>query len=111
MKVLKKKDFDTCEQTCNLALMAELCTKHGFEHVMLAMEACECSKNTTMELYLRSFYIETRKTTVFSSLLLLLQKKIPCKCVDTARGIVHAEGSDRKELCNVCFWLSLREKC
>ena len=100
---LQKKDCDTSEQICNLALLAELCAKHGFENLIVAIEATEDSKNKTMEPYLRSFYIDTRKTTAVSGLLRLLKKKTPCNCIDDSRGILHAEGSERQELCNVCL--------
>ncbi|KAL3905720.1 MAG: hypothetical protein SGILL_009563 [Bacillariaceae sp.] len=100
---LQKRDSDTSEQICNLALLAELCASHGYENVMKAMEHAEDSQSRTMEPFLRTFYIDAKKTTALSSLLRTLQKKTPCSCIDDSRAIIHAEGSARNELCNVCF--------
>jgi hypothetical protein len=100
---LQKKNNETCEQICNLAILAEVCANHGHTSVMSAMKRVEDDEGkVVMEAYLREIYIEMRKTNASSSLLRLMQKKVPCGCLDDIRGILHAMGPDRHEVCNIC---------
>lgn len=90
--IIDQKKYEWAERVANLALLAEVFAEHGYAKVTAALQRLEDPKKPHMELYLRGMYIEMRKTDNASSILRLLQKKIPCDCLDELRGIMHAEG-------------------
>lgn len=101
--ILDKKQYEWAERIVNLGLMADVYAKYGPDNVTDDMQRMQIPKKPQMAPYLRDLYVEMRKTDAFSSLVRLLQKKIPCECLDELRTIIHGEGSDRSEVCNVCF--------
>ena len=100
--IVDQRKYEWSERIANLGLLAEVFAEHGFDEVTEALQCMEDPK-PRMKPYLRELYIEMRKTNTVSSFLRLLQKKISCNCVDELRGIMHAEGSDRNEVCDVCY--------
>lgn len=100
--ILDQRKYEWSERIVNLGLLAEVFAEHGFDEVTEALQRMEDPK-PRMKPYLRELYIEMRKTNTVSSFLRLLQKKISCNCLDDLRNIMHAEGSDRNEVCDVCY--------
>ena len=111
----KYRQHRRAEPVANLGLLAECCVEHGTEIVLEAvskMQDPELSSSVShlMQPYLRTLYADMYKTNAPSSIVRFLQKKIPCECLDDMRSIFHAIGSDRGEVCNICFQAKPKSK-
>ena len=87
--ILEKK-VGPAEKIANLGLVAELYAERGYDEVRDAAKRMEDPKRPKMEPYLRKLHVEMRKTNASSSITRLLQKKIPCECLDDMKiGRAH----------------------
>mmetsp|Transcript_13101 Transcript_13101/g.31978 ORF Transcript_13101/g.31978 Transcript_13101/m.31978 type:complete len:180 (-) Transcript_13101:21-560(-) len=102
--ILDDKQFETAEWVTNLGMIAELYASRGVENVDADINlTMNNTKDPKMKPYLRDLLVEMKNANRASSIVRVLQKRIPCKCLDSLRAMFHAEGEMRAELCEVCW--------
>ena len=102
--ILDDKDYETAEWVTNLGMIAELYASRGVENVDADIDLMmNNNKDPKMKPYLRDLLVEMKDANRASSIVRVLQKRIPCKCLDNLRAMFHSEGEMRSELCEVCW--------
>ena len=120
---LRERMYNRAEIIANLGLIAEVYTEHGTDQVAAVIPRMEDPNNNNnnnnnknkprIELYLRDLYIQMRNSRrmIYPVFCVCFRRK-PVMVASTSCevGIMNAEGTDRNEVCSVCFMTSSKSR-